>query len=192
MSWVSRPHLLVDTHLKTKQLLSCYLLIHVTSKLWQIFPSSISAICSPCSADPWRRPHLASLRHCWAQLHRALSLLWRSQWLIGPLTLLPISLWEAWFSAQCETKQRSPTPIRSLGHTLLPILLGSTALQSFYWKNTFHFCSQPSLSLALRFAITTLGRGESKVNARMHPAVELPAMVPGCAWLLSPSRWILS
>lgn len=92
-----------------------------------------------------------------------------------------------WFSAQCETKQRIPPPVRSLDHTLLPVLLGPTALQSFYCKDTFHFCSQPSLSLGLRLATTTPGRGQSEVNV---PRSRTPSL--GTWVCLAPSSFRVS
>lgn len=165
MSWVSRPHLLVDTHLKSKQLLSCYLQIHVTSELWQICPPSISAICSLCSANPMAQtspsttPPLLGMIVQGSEPALEVKMAHWATHTAAHQPLRGLVFYTVW------NKVAESNPVWSLGHSLLPILLGPTALQSFYWKNTFHFCSQPSLPLARRFATMTLGRGKSKVNA---------------------------
>lgn len=133
MPWVSRTHLLVDTHRESKQILACYLPMYMTSTLWQTCcPLNISARCRPCfyricRADLTQNRAGCYIGHC--------QLLRRSRWLTRPLTLLPSSLQEACFVTVCD-KVRIPPPIMSLCNALLPVLLEPNTLQSFHWKNT--------------------------------------------------------
>lgn len=133
-----------------------------------------------------RRPHGADLtwHHSTIAGHNCTSL-WACSG--GPSGSWGHSHCCPWFSAQCETKQRIPPPVRSLDHTLLQVLLGPTALQSFYCKYTFHFCSQPSLSLGLMLETTTPGRGQSEVNV---PRSRTPSL--GTWVCLAPSSFRVS